>query len=176
MRSRILPRSVAAPPGRRTASLLLALLLGGPAAGPLLLGGCAGRASATSSDALRGKRVVVRSGRIDTIHPVNFDLNSARLSSDSEPLLDEVAEAIKAALKLSRKVRIEGHTDELGTRQYNLDLSRKRAEVVKTYLIGRGVPGANLEAVGHGEGKPMADNSTETGRAQNRRVEFILVK
>jgi outer membrane protein OmpA-like peptidoglycan-associated protein len=159
------------------AALGVWLAAGAALATPGLAGGCAGSASsAAGSDAARRPRVVLRSGRIDTIHPVNFEFNSARLKPDAEPLLDEVAEAIKAALKLVGRVRIEGHTDELGSRQYNIELSKKRADVVRSYLVRRGVDGARVETVGFGQEKPMADNRTESGRAQNRRVEFILVK
>jgi outer membrane protein OmpA-like peptidoglycan-associated protein len=159
------------------ATLAVWLAAAAPLAATGLWGGCAGRATtAAGTDAARRPRVVLRSGRIDTIHPVNFVFNSARLTPDSEPLLDEVAEAVKAALKLVARVRIEGYTDELGSKQYNLELSKKRAEVVRSYLVRRGVDGTKVETIGFGQQKPMGDNRTESGRAQNRRVEFILVK
>ena len=65
-----------------------------------------------------------------------------------------------------------GHTDADGSDAYNLDLSRRRAESVKGYLVMRGVSGARVATIGYGEQYPKADNATEEGRAQNRRVEL----
>ena len=72
-------------------------------------------------------------------------------------------------------VRVEGHTDSQGKDAYNKDLSQRRAEAVKAYLVDQGLDGARLDPVGFGEEKPIRDNRTKAGRAANRRVEFILV-
>ena len=72
------------------------------------------------------------------------------------------------------KIKITGHTDSDGADAANLELSRKRAEAVKTALeTDHGIDGASLQTDGKGESKPVADNKTKEGKAQNRRVEFI---
>ena len=68
---------------------------------------------------------------------------------------------------------VEGHTDGLGPAEYNRGLSQRRSEAVRDYLIGKGVAPERLEAKGFGEDRPIASNSTNAGRAANRRVEFI---
>jgi OOP family OmpA-OmpF porin len=69
---------------------------------------------------------------------------------------------------------VEGHTDSVGTDQYNLGLSRRRAETVQTYLVDHGVARSRITAEGMGESKPVASNDSADGRAQNRRVELHL--
>jgi outer membrane protein OmpA-like peptidoglycan-associated protein len=86
--------------------------------------------------------------------------------------LDNVVSALKAAPE--RTVIIEGHTDSQGGHQYNMDLSQHRADSVRTYLIGRGIPEGSIRAVGIGPDRPVADNASAEGRANNRRVEIIL--
>jgi hypothetical protein len=70
------------------------------------------------------------------------------------------------------KLTIEGHADSQGADAYNLSLSQRRTESVKTYLMGKGIMESRLTAVGYGETKPIDDNSTAAGRAKNRRVEL----
>ena len=72
-------------------------------------------------------------------------------------------------------MEIQGHTDNIGSAAYNKDLSQRRAESVRTYLIGKGVAEGRLTAHGYGLEQPVADNKTEKGRAKNRRVEFRLI-
>lgn len=69
---------------------------------------------------------------------------------------------------------IEGHTDNVGSEESNLDLSQRRADSVRSYLIRRGIGAARLSTSGLGEGSPIADNDSVTGRQQNRRVEVII--
>jgi outer membrane protein OmpA-like peptidoglycan-associated protein len=101
-----------------------------------------------------------------------FDLNSDKILQKSFDALNEVAEILKenSALRLS----IEGHSDNAGKANYNLALSQKRAEAVKAYLIAQGIDPGRLAAQGFGQEKPIADNKTSQGRAQNRRVELKL--
>lgn len=73
-----------------------------------------------------------------------------------------------------RRVEIEGHTDAEGADGFNMQLSRERAEQVRSYLIQRGVDASRITAVGYGETRPIADNDTVEGRANNRRVEIVL--
>jgi outer membrane protein OmpA-like peptidoglycan-associated protein len=74
-----------------------------------------------------------------------------------------------------KHLSIEGHTDAQGQAERNLDLSQRRANSVKTWLVAHGVDDARLDAKGFGQTKPIADNRTSQGRAQNRRVEFVIV-
>ena len=101
---------------------------------------------------------------------VYFQLNSAELTLNSEEILDGVAASLLAWSEV--RVEIGGHTDSTGADAYNLQLSRRRAEAVRAYLIAKGVPAAQLEARGYGESNPIADNRSNAGRAKNRRVEL----
>ncbi|MEX2333456.1 MAG: OmpA family protein, partial [Pseudohongiella sp.] len=74
----------------------------------------------------------------------------------------------------TRTAVIEGHTDSVGSESSNLDLSQRRADSVRTYLVGRGVANSRLNASGRGESSPVGSNDSETGRQQNRRVEVIV--
>ena len=101
---------------------------------------------------------------------VNFETNSAALTTGSPAVLDRVA----GTLAKWPEVRIEigGHTDSKGEAGYNLDLSTRRAVAVRDYLVKKGIDGSRIEVKGHGETAPVADNATEEGRARNRRVEL----
>jgi len=103
-----------------------------------------------------------------TLHGVNFENDSATLMATSRPVLDEVATDLKAHPRL--KVELEGHTDSVGSAQYNLGLSQRRADSVREYLISQGVSASQLTSKGYGESKPIATNDTPGGRAGNRRV------
>ena len=69
------------------------------------------------------------------------------------------------------KIELFGHTDNVGENKYNLQLSQKRADAVRKYLIEKGIPSADISALGEGETKPIESNDTEKGKAKNRRVE-----
>lgn len=101
-----------------------------------------------------------------------FDFRKADLKPASFPILDEVAEYLKANPEL--KMEIQGHTDSIGTAEFNKTLSKKRADAVKAYLVKEGgISGERLSALGFGFNRPIATNKTDKGRAKNRRVEFI---
>jgi OOP family OmpA-OmpF porin len=74
------------------------------------------------------------------------------------------------------KVEVQGHTDSVGNDRFNLKLSQKRAESVKAYLVKQGVSADRMVPKGYGENVPIADNRTKDGRAQNRRVEFVITE
>jgi outer membrane protein OmpA-like peptidoglycan-associated protein len=86
--------------------------------------------------------------------------------------LEEVAKALKE--QEGRSITVEGHTDSVGNDASNMTLSQKRADSVREFLISRGVPSDRIRAVGVGEGRPVADNQSTEGRANNRRVEIIV--
>ncbi|MEW5721660.1 MAG: OmpA family protein [Thermodesulfobacteriota bacterium] len=105
------------------------------------------------------------------IYGILFDTNSAAIRPESKPVLDEVLELLKS--EPDWQLTIEGHTDSVGSDEHNQTLSKQRADSVKAYLVGGGVDEARLKTVGYGESKPVSDNDTELGRAQNRRVELV---
>lgn len=107
-----------------------------------------------------------------TLSGVTFEVNTANLQPDSRSVLNEMAAQLKANPTV--KVEVAGHTDNTGEADYNLDLSQRRAEAVRDYLIGQGVDAGQLTARGYGETQPVADNATRAGRQQNRRVELIV--
>ncbi len=86
--------------------------------------------------------------------------------------LDNVVTALKA--NPDRNITVEGHTDSQGQRHFNMDLSLRRAESVRAYLVSRGTPPEVIKAVGIGPERPVADNKTAEGRANNRRVEIVV--
>lgn len=102
---------------------------------------------------------------------VNFDFNSAEIGPASRPVLDQAADLLKE--NPSVDVRVEGHTDAIGSEEYNQALSVRRAEAVYRYLVNRGVDPERFTVEGFGKSRPIASNDTESGRAQNRRVELI---
>jgi outer membrane protein OmpA-like peptidoglycan-associated protein len=116
--------------------------------------------------------VVVTKDKIELKQTVYFDTNKATIKAVSFPLLNEVGQALADNPKIS--VRIEGHTDSQGNDNFNLKLSQRRAESVKAYLVKRGITQDRMDPKGYGESVPIADNRTSDGRAQNRRVEFVI--
>ncbi len=101
---------------------------------------------------------------------VNFHSGSDELTDKSLAILDKVASSLKSHKGL--RLEVAGHTDSLGNDTLNLDLSQRRAEAVREYLVSKGVDAGMLEAKGYGETQPIADNATAAGRAKNRRVEL----
>jgi outer membrane protein OmpA-like peptidoglycan-associated protein len=105
---------------------------------------------------------------------VLFASNEATLLPAATKALDNVVSALKAVPADAGRVVIEGHTDSRGARAYNRDLSERRARSVRDYLVSRGLPGDLLVVEGVGPDRPVADNRSAEGRANNRRVEIVL--
>lgn len=103
---------------------------------------------------------------------VLFASGQSTLLPAATTALENVATALKASS--GGTIVIEGHTDSQGRRDYNLALSQARAEAVRSFLTSRGVPAEALRAVGVGPDRPIADNRSAEGRANNRRVEIVL--
>jgi outer membrane protein OmpA-like peptidoglycan-associated protein len=106
---------------------------------------------------------------------IYFDYDKAVIKPISYPILDAVADTMLANHYIE-KIRVEGHTDNEGTEDYNLQLSEKRARAVMEYLIGKNVPKERLDYRGYGFSRPKASNDSEAGKAINRRVEFTIVR
>ena len=116
------------------------------------------------------KRTLDSLGTI-SIYGINFDTAKDRLKQGSEKVLIEIVELMKNYPEL--RIEIQGHTDNVGLANYNLDLSNKRADTVKDYLLLFGVEKKRMIAKGYGLSKPIVSNDTEEGRAKNRRVELL---
>lgn len=106
----------------------------------------------------------------DALYGINFETGSDVLSESSYGVLDRVV--LLMNFNANYNLVIEGHTDSQGDDELNMKLSEKRANAVKNYLVSKGIDPARLTAIGYGETRPIADNATEEGRAQNRRVEL----
>ena len=105
---------------------------------------------------------------------ITFETAKANLTEGSYEALDEVVEMLK--LKDHIKVEIAGHTDNVGDENANQKLSQVRANVVRDYLIKKGITGERIVAKGYGENQPVADNNTEEGRRLNRRTEVRVIE
>ena len=119
------------------------------------------------------KLVEVRSGQI-VIRGRSSILKKDTIQKKSFGLLQAVADTLKAVPQI-KKVRVEGHTDNVGAADFNLDLSKRRAGSVVRWLVEHGVEAGRLESEGYGMNRPVADNKTKVGQAKNRRVDFIIV-
>ncbi len=112
----------------------------------------------------KGKRVILRG--------VNFETNKATLTEDSRDILEVAYNALVANPDV--QVEISGHTDSVGSDEYNQALSLRRAQAVRNWLVQRGIRSDRLRTVGKGEKEPIADNNTAEGRTENRRIEFYV--
>ena len=119
-------------------------------------------------------RVVVTKEKIVILEKVFFEFNKAVIKHESYSLLDEVAMVILDHPEI-KAIEVAGHTDADGNDAYNLKLSQARAESVRNYLAAAGVAMDRLEAHGYGETVPIDSNQSETGKANNRRVEFVIL-
>jgi OOP family OmpA-OmpF porin len=113
-------------------------------------------------------------GKIEIKQKVFFATGKATIQPVSFRLLDEVAEVLKTYPTM--QVMVEGHTDAVGSASKNLRLSQDRADAVRVYLVGKGVPPERLTAMGFGKERPLESNQTKAGREVNRRVEFTITK
>ena len=112
-------------------------------------------------------------GRV-RLYGINFDYDSDIIRDESKPTLDKIVAMLKS--EPTMQLIIEGHTDSDGPTEHNQVLSQQRAESVKLYLTSAGISSSRLYIEGYGESKPVASNTTATGKAQNRRVELVVKK
>jgi outer membrane protein OmpA-like peptidoglycan-associated protein len=112
-------------------------------------------------------------GMVVTLEDVLFQVNGAQLQPGAQTELLRLADYLKR--NPDRKIMIEGHTDNTGSSEYNLQLSQLRAQSVESYLISSGVAPDRIRSIGYGETRPEAPNDTATGRQQNRRVEIVIL-
>ena len=107
----------------------------------------------------------------DAISNLEFDLGKSTIRAHSFPSLDKVAQLL---IDKNFSLKLAGHTDNTGSAELNMRLSKDRAEAIKTYLVSKGANASRIEATGYGQTQPIATNKTAAGRQQNRRVEFTL--
>ncbi|MEQ8242107.1 OmpA family protein, partial [Fulvivirga sp.] len=121
------------------------------------------------------KLVPIEEKAVVTLNNVFFDFDKAVLKPESFAELNRVVELMKKETKL--KIEVAGHTDNIGTKEYNQQLSLRRANAVKNYLVEKDIDSSRVPTVGYGEERPISSNDDEEeGRALNRRVEFKIIK
>lgn len=148
-------------------------IIGGAAGG--VIGNKMDKQARAIKEALPGAQVErVNEGIKITLseNTVNFDFNSAALTSVSKSNLDKLSEVMTQYPDTN--INVYGHTDSKGSDDYNLSLSERRANSVIDYMVSKGVARARLNAMGMGEKDPIASNDSDEGRAKNRRVEFAI--
>lgn len=111
--------------------------------------------------------------RLQASDSITFDTGRADVKSQFRPVLDQIATSIQQYP--GTVIRVEGHTDSTGAAAFNQTLSENRAKSVSSYLAQRGVASERIQAYGYGFSRPIADNNTADGRAQNRRVEVLII-
>jgi outer membrane protein OmpA-like peptidoglycan-associated protein len=131
---------------------------------------CPNTPAGAKVDAVGCPALFAEPGKALVLQGVNFETAKATLKPESQAILDKVAESLNNNPEVN--VEVGGHTDNRGTRAANLRLSQARAFAVRQYLIEKGVAASRITAQGYGPDKPVADNTTATGRAANRRVEL----
>ncbi len=144
---------------------------------PDLYDACPDKPGAPSTDPKKSGcpgLVQIDNGVIKILKPLFFATNKDTILSRSFPVLKAMADALKATPGI-QKVSIDGHTDNQGLPDKNLDLSQRRSESVRKSLVGYGIEAGRLDAKGFGDSKPVMPNQTAKGRAANRRVEFVIV-
>ena len=117
----------------------------------------------------------VTAERVEISEKIHFELGTATLSADAQPILDLIAQTLDDHAELA-VIEVAGHTDAQGKRKDNQTLSEQRAQSVLDYLVGQGVAAERLKSAGYGQTRPVVDDDTEEAYAQNRRVEFVIDK
>jgi len=126
------------------------------------------------AEKLEIKKDEIKVGQTIQLKNVFFAFNKSDLLPDSYPELNKVADFLKDNPTV--EIELAGHTDNVGSDEYNMELSDKRANSVKTYLVSQGISADRLRAKGYGETQPIAPNDYDWGREKNRRVEFTILK
>ena len=119
--------------------------------------------------------VTVTAKEVKLTKQINFDPDSATITKDSAAIVQEIAMTLKEHPELTR-VEIQGHTDNSGTPAYNKRLSQERAEAVRNAVVSLGVETSRLTAMGYGQDKPLGPNTSDAGKAKNRRVQMMILE
>ena len=127
---------------------------------------------AAAAAAARDAATAAASARTTLLAMVHFDYDQSDLRADDRALLDAKVPILQANTGVM--IRVDGHTDERGSDEYNLALGQRRAAAVKAYLVQHGIPETRIETVSYGEERPVAQGSNESAFSQNRRAEFEI--
>lgn len=122
-----------------------------------------------------GRRTVITDTDIEILDVITFERGKVQFTKSSLPILDAIAATLIGNPSIL-EVEIQGHTDERGDDLANLRLSQARAQVVKNYLVGKGVDAKRLSAQGYGETQPIDTRHTEAAWAKNTRIAFLILK
>ncbi len=132
--------------------------------------------SIAAADAARARERTSRESELRAAEslqePIYFEYDSDALTAEAEDRLRAKAEILRG--NPGMQLRIEGHTDERGSTEYNLALGQRRAEAVRTFLVNYGIPAARLAVISFGEERPAEDGGDEASMARNRRAEFVV--
>lgn len=158
--------------GNTAAGAIIGAVVGGTAGG--LIGNYMDKQAAEMKRDLEGAKIerIGEGIKITFESGLLFQVNSFSLSDDAKTNVEELSGILNKYEDTN--VLIEGHTDNTGTEEYNKTLSVNRADAVASQLKSNNVKGSRITAVGYGEAQPLADNATEQGRADNRRVEVAI--
>ncbi|MCZ7601373.1 MAG: OmpA family protein [Melioribacteraceae bacterium] len=126
------------------------------------------------AEKLEIKKEEIQVGQTIELKNVFFAFNKSDLLPESYPELNKVAEFLKDNPTV--EIELAGHTDDIGSDSYNMELSDKRANSAKAYIVAQGISESRLRAKGYGETRPVAPNDQDWGREKNRRVEFTILK
>jgi len=151
----------------------------GPASGPVALPGGATLSLAAGSFNYKLAKFLADAAdpgvpRTFVFDNLNFEFGTMKLTPESEQTVKNLIAVLKAYP--STEARLEGHTDSVGDADANKKLSQDRADAVREIMTGNGIAASRLSTTGYGQEKPIASNDTDEGRAQNRRLELVVVK
>jgi OOP family OmpA-OmpF porin len=132
----------------------------------------AGMKQEVTADANAMAAEIQKTGHV-AVYGINFDTGQSTIKAESDTVLQQIVAVL--ATNPSWKMRIEGHTDDVGTKAMNDGLSTRRSGSVEAWLVAHGVANARLTHAGYGATRPVGDNKTEEGRAKNRRVELVKI-
>jgi outer membrane protein OmpA-like peptidoglycan-associated protein len=163
--------------GRATGNTAIGALVGGAVGGTAggLIGHKMDKQAAEIKQTVPGA-TVTREGEgivVKFDSGILFDVDKTNLKPDAENSLNQLAVSLQNNPQTN--ILVIGHTDSTGTAAHNIDLSVRRASAVKSYIVQQGVNGGRLTTEGKGETEPIASNNTVQGRAQNRRVEIVII-
>ena len=137
--------------------------------------GNVGQGQSSPAGTKEGKRIVkeLKKNGIASTTAILFDFDSDKLKPSAKPILNEVSSYLKTTSGI--KIAVQGHCDNVGGNEYNLNLSKRRAKSVRQYLVDQGIEADRLKSEGYGYTRPVASNKTAAGRAKNRRVVFKVI-
>lgn len=131
--------------------------------------------AATPAPTTPAPEPVLKKDKLELPGEIQFEHGKAVIKPESDPIVESLKNYLEKTPRVT-KLRIEGHTDNVGSPEANEKLSGERALAVKAALVAKGIKAERLLAVGFGQNKPVADNTTEEGKAKNRRTEFRVAE